>query len=420
MRQIDALANHQICRHMRIENIDFVVDFEFEILKRISNFGKFSIRHFLIKDDCLGVEEYVHPREDHVEEQKPLSQHPVTTHHDCVIVKEGDQVVAQSESNKEVAVDCHVRNVPIHHHHHVQQQLQQTTHQPIPIQRPPSPVRRDVKGVELSIDGVSGNNHHHHRDGHGGGGGSGHGCVNDDDKVKEVIEQSSIDITTENSRHKFVKVREVERKSKSNKQITIATTTQTSTQTEPHHHPPPPVSSHHHPRDQVPVFALHPKHAPPEHKVLKNVSNLSLSSAGGTINLRNVSNVTINSHCPRLKSAPMEKESHESTTVIHTDGPECGFYDRLITENKQLQYQVLKNGCSRRVTTKSITSPMSSMDTVHIETTGPTHTRLETNTTIGHDEHPVQVQQWLKQIVYETETEPVLNSEFMEFVNIKR
>lgn len=371
MRQIDALATHQICRHMRIENIDFVVDFEFEILKRISSFGKFSIRHFLIKDECLGVEEYILPKDDHVEEQKPLTQHPATVHHDCVTVQEGDKVIQQSESNREVAIDCG-RNIPIHHH------------------RLPSPVRKDAKGVELSID---------------------------TERPKEVIERSSIDITTENSRHKFVKVREVERKSKSNKQMTIATTTQTSTQTEPHHHPPP--VSHHHHRDGAAVHEITmEKHTlPPEHKVLKNVSNLSLSSPGGTINLRNVSNVTINSHCPRLRA---EKESHDSTTVVHTEGPDCGFYDRLITENKSLQYQVLKNGCSRRVTTKSITSPMNSMDHVHIETTGPNHTRLETNTTISKDEHPVQVQQWLKQIVYETETEPVVNSEFMEFVNIKR
>lgn len=375
IRQIDALANHQLCRHMRIENIDFVVDFEFEILKRISNFGKFSIRHFLIKDDCLGVEEYIHPKEDHVEEQKLLNQHPAAgTHHDCVTVQEGDKVIHQSESNRQIGGECGGRSVP--------------------QQRQPSPVRRDAKGVELSID---------------------------EDRPKEVIERSSIDITTENSRHKFVKVREVERKSKQNKQITIATTTQTSTQTEPHHHLPP--MTHHHHRDGVARDVAHPvKHVPPpEHKVLKNVSNLSLSSAGGTINLRNVSNVTINSHCPRLKAA--DKDSHESTTtttVVHTDGPECGFYDRLITENKQLQYQVLRNGSGRRVTTKSITSPLSSMEHVHIETTGPAHARLETNTTISNDEHPVQVQQWLKQIVYETETEPVVNSEFMEFVNIKR
>lgn len=59
-----------------IENIDFIADTEFEILKKVSNFGKFSIKHFLIKDDCLRVEEYISPKDDHVEECKSIHQNP--------------------------------------------------------------------------------------------------------------------------------------------------------------------------------------------------------------------------------------------------------------------------------------------------------------------------------------------------------
>lgn len=334
MRQIEALSL-STCRHMIIENIDFVTESELELLKKISSFGKFSIKHFLIKDDCLRVEEYIPSKNDHVEECKSL--HP-----------------------------SHNFDVP---------QISVTEEQP--LHKP------------------------------------------------ELIEKSCIDLTTGAGRHKIVKIREVgssNGKSKHNKQITIATTTQTSTQTEPSHY--------HHYRDSRDTSHTPHKHIETAHnvnglpsvpasmgdKVLKNISNLTLSNGNGTINLRNISNVTINNPCNRLK-----EHYCTSTTNIPKETSDCGFYDRLITENKQIQYQMVKNGCGRKVTTRSVTSPVSSLEHVQVETIGPDHipVKYESNTTISNREHPVEVQQWLKQIVYETETEPAHNTEFLEYVNIK-
>lgn len=364
MRQVEALSSHQICRHMMIENIDFLTDTEFELLKKISNFGKFSIKHFLVKDDCLRAEEYISPKNDHVDE-------------------------------------CKVINPDMHH-----VPLGAAEHSAHHCDGIPSPPR----GIHKP----------------------------------EVIEKSCIDLTTETGRHKIVKIREVESahgKSKQNKQITIATTTQTSTQTEPpnHHHHRDAVAPHqnangglresHSSTKHIETTAAHNCNGlpmpPPHHgdKVLKNISNLTLSNANGTINLRNISNVTINSACNRLK------EHHCTTSVAaatEDSAPECSFYDRLVNdvikENKQVQYQLVnKNGCGRKVTTRTITSPLSSLEHIQVETTGPDHkpVKFESNTTISNIDHPMGVQQWLKQIVYETETEPVINTEFLELVNIK-
>lgn len=150
-----------------------------------------------------------------------------------------------------------------------------------------------------------------------------------------------------------------------------------------------------------------------------------MTNANGTINLRNISNLTINnaSACNRFKVDKEHihhTENHTSTATNPDQNPECGFYDRLITENKHLQYKLMQNAFGTKVCTPSIhdtttmhphaeTCPASQQPSDMPEPTKPTNS-----------EQPVQVQQWLKQIIYETETEPIINSEFMEYINIQR
>lgn len=231
LRQIDVLVGHQA--HMMIENIEFIADNEFDMLKRITSFGKFSIKHFQIKDDCMGVEEYIDKDQDHHEECKSIEHHPVGSHRHCVPLTEPSKLPKM----------CH-GELPSHNrHNHLSSQIQQQT---------PSLMGHQThhSGAEKNI----------------------HITINDD----ILNDKSCIDLTTtttttppstkdmSNARHKYVKICENaavassgcgsllggqgSRKSKQNKQqhtISIATTTQTSTQTDPHHHPPTPASSHH-------------------------------------------------------------------------------------------------------------------------------------------------------------------------------
>lgn len=223
---------------MMIENIEFIADNEFDMLKRITSFGKFSIKHFQIKDDCMGVEEYIDKDQDHHEECKSIEHHPVGGgHRHCVTVTEPAKLPKM----------CHGELPPPHNRHNHLSSSQ--------VAGPPP---SSLMGHQI---------HHTHT---GGAEKNIHITINDD----ILNDKSCIDLTTtttttppstkdmSSARHKYVKICEAaaagggcmggsgqgSRKSKQNKQqhtISIATTTQTSTQTDPHHHPPTPASSHH-------------------------------------------------------------------------------------------------------------------------------------------------------------------------------
>lgn len=150
-----------------------------------------------------------------------------------------------------------------------------------------------------------------------------------------------------------------------------------------------------------------------------------MTNANGTINLRNISNLTINnggggSSCNNRFKVDKDHIHHADQKHSSTD-PECGFYDRLITENKHLQYKLMQNAFGTKVC-----STPSIHDSMTMHPPPPTHAdmcpgqSMEESKQNNNNEQPVQVQQWLKQIIYETETEPIINSEFMEYINISR
>lgn len=250
LRQIDVLVGHQA--HMMIENIEFIADNEFDMLKRITSFGKFSIKHFQIKDDCMGVEEYIDKDQDHHEECKSIEHYPLgnNSYRHCV---------SGTEPAKLPPKMCHGDLPP---------PIQHNRHNHLSSQALPTPL-------------------HTHPNHHSGGAEKNiHITINDDIlNDKSCIDLTSTTTTTASSkemssaRHKYVKICENagvgaaascmggsgqgSRKSKQNKQqhtISIATTTQTSTQTDPHHHPPTPASSHHahHQHGNGPLGHKHP------------------------------------------------------------------------------------------------------------------------------------------------------------------
>lgn len=206
-------------------------------------------------------------------------------------------------------------------------------------------------------------------------------------------------------------------------------------------------------------------------KNLKNISALTMNNCGGTINLKNVTNLTINT-CAEITSSKSADNNPPAQHCPSEEGsPECGFYKRLITENKILRQHILKTSLANvsAPAMNSQSSISSSSDSPKSEPSATVNStsssasdcksqrlpltaaelravlnlpqRDDTLTQVLGDlfamaspttataaaigsaepasqEHTMQIQQWLKQIISETETEPLQNAEMMEFSHI--
>uniref|UniRef100_A0A1Q3G1B9 Uncharacterized protein n=1 Tax=Culex tarsalis TaxID=7177 RepID=A0A1Q3G1B9_CULTA len=199
-------------------------------------------------------------------------------------------------------------------------------------------------------------------------------------------------------------------------------------------------------------------------KSMKHISNLTMNNCGGTINLKNVTNLTINT-CPEesTDSKPVEpaKSPPDVPRCPSEEGsPECGFYKRLITENKILRQHILKTSLAsahvpnpQSSESTSSESPRPPSESSSSDAKPPNRLPLtvaelravlnlpqqdDTLTQVLGDlfalaasptevaakepsatqEHTTQIQQWLKQIISETETEPLQSAELMEFSRI--
>uniref|UniRef100_A0A182IXP9 Uncharacterized protein n=1 Tax=Anopheles atroparvus TaxID=41427 RepID=A0A182IXP9_ANOAO len=245
-------------------------------------------------------------------------------------------------------------------------------------------------------------------------------------------------------------------------------------------------------------------------KCVKNVGHLTMSSCGSTINLKNVTNLTINACSERPVATPVKHIDRSTSDGDRAGGagktcsseegsPECGFYKRLITENKILRNHVLKSMLAGGESNFSANHPkptVASSASDHSGSTTSKNTITESNQashesdgppstvtsvpdeqenvdekdgylkislsdkelqhmlgmraslqdkslsfvlgelyglansangagvgavhTAGGDttEHSNQIQQWLKQIISESETEPFQNAEMLEFSKI--
>uniref|UniRef100_A0A182YNQ9 Uncharacterized protein n=1 Tax=Anopheles stephensi TaxID=30069 RepID=A0A182YNQ9_ANOST len=242
-------------------------------------------------------------------------------------------------------------------------------------------------------------------------------------------------------------------------------------------------------------------------KRMKNVNHVTMNSCGSTINLKNVTNLTINScsERPQLKERERATVPEPGKCPSEEGSPECGFYKRLITENKILRNHILKSklgsgtGASRFIksqvdqpvvsssvsdrslssgTDETLTSdskapsgnsnnnnnndtdglsssstsssggapaapgttnlniPLSEQELQHMFDLPSAMCDKSLSFVLGElyglptggvdalpapgktKEHTMQIQQWLKQIISEAETEPFQNAEMLEFSKI--
>uniref|UniRef100_A0A182N7Y9 Uncharacterized protein n=1 Tax=Anopheles dirus TaxID=7168 RepID=A0A182N7Y9_9DIPT len=237
-------------------------------------------------------------------------------------------------------------------------------------------------------------------------------------------------------------------------------------------------------------------------KRVKTANHVTMSSScGSTINLKNVTNLTINACPERAVTQPLKEREHAAPVAAgncpsEEGSPECGFYKRLITENKILRNHILKSKLvgsekspqpvlSSSVSDRSLSSATADGTTTHSSnqasnisdalssSSTPSAPIIEPETKLnlplseqelqqmlelpssmydkslsfvlgelyglssggpdGGDgmatlsgavtgtktkEHTMQIQQWLKQIISEAETEPFQNAEMLEFSKI--
>lgn len=174
---------------------------------------------------------------------------------------------------------------------------------------------------------------------------------------------------------------------------------------------------------------------------VKRVSQtIKIHNCSGTINLKNISNLTINTSCRstdelnNLAFTTSPTGSNSSIPIENDETYDCEFYKRLISE--------IKN-CIRRSdhsdmasTTKYSSSVKNNSSSVFTRESNSfdSHCKkillkniknLKIQIPNGNQElkgylegntitHPVQIEEWLKQIISETEIEPMQNVEILE------
>lgn len=148
-------------------------------------------------------------------------------------------------------------------------------------------------------------------------------------------------------------------------------------------------------------------------KSLKNISNLTINNCTGTLNFKNISNLTINS-CKGVPAIDSPKNEEY----------ECGFYNRLISENKLLNSiptgppSSLSSSESSRQLSKDIEFKNNKLNYIPKCKSMNLLKKNEFDDENYENSHPIQVQQWLKQIYFEGETDPTQNIEILEHSNI--
>lgn len=189
-------------------------------------------------------------------------------------------------------------------------------------------------------------------------------------------------------------------------------------------------------------------------KPRKNKRKIKINQYKGTINLKNISNLTISTTCSRDTTLTIQKDIQNNDNTLSVDDQPtsfgCEFYNRLVNDIKQTLDSTTNSpttSSSPHTNKTSPTTPSSqsfSSDSspsitssppldcnrklfqnirnhinVHAGTSNarPSHlSETEQIPSSGHDavdngkesdEQPVQIEQWLKQIITQTEVEPV-------------
>lgn len=182
----------------------------------------------------------------------------------------------------------------------------------------------------------------------------------------------------------------------------------------------------------------------PMNTVNKNTSNIKIHNCSGTINLKNISKLTINTNCrsgDRTKNnrtfiSPSSdtNSSIASGNDVNCAAYNCEFYNRLINEIKNsikrsdhgdISCSTKNNGSFVNNGNGSFLPDSNSFDShcnkillqniknfkIQIPNgTSELNGYLDANTIT----HPIQIEEWLKQIISETEIEPMQNLEILE------
>lgn len=183
----------------------------------------------------------------------------------------------------------------------------------------------------------------------------------------------------------------------------------------------------------------------PMKKVKRNSQKIKIHNCSGTINLKNISKLTINTNCRGTDKKDnltftTSSSGTNSSTLTGNDSNNCAtynceFYNRLINE--------IKN-CIRR---SDNSEPTSTRDSSSLQKNSSSAFTADSNSFDSHCKkillkniknlkiqipdadgshqlsgyldantitHPVQIEEWLKQIISETEIEPMQNVEILE------
>lgn len=175
-------------------------------------------------------------------------------------------------------------------------------------------------------------------------------------------------------------------------------------------------------------------------KKFSSLKNLTMNS--GTLNLRNITNLTITNNC---RPTAINSTTTTTTTDYDVQALACNnFYNRLINENKLLQSH--RHSCCKPMgptsNNNSIVSPtasstsstsfkefssgiekdlmdkMISQNNWEMDVNGNL-TKAPDAKPMKKMDRPKQIQHWLKQIINESELEPMQNTDMMEFSRIK-
>lgn len=177
--------------------------------------------------------------------------------------------------------------------------------------------------------------------------------------------------------------------------------------------------------------------------VKRNSQKIKIHNCTGTINLKNISKLTINTNCrgtdkkDNLTFATSSSGTNLSTPIGNNDVNcatyNCEFYNRLISEikncirrsdNSDMTSSTIKDSSSMK--TNSALKPDSNSFDSHCKKILLKNIKnLKIQIPDGNDPlsgyldaniitHPVQIEEWLKQIISETEIEPMQNVEILE------
>lgn len=184
---------------------------------------------------------------------------------------------------------------------------------------------------------------------------------------------------------------------------------------------------------------------PATQAVKRNSQKIKIHNCSGTINLKNISKLTINTNCRGTDkkdnltfttTSPSSSDTHSSTPIgndANCATYNCEFYNRLISEIKNCikrsdrdmpsttkDSSSFKNNSSSAFTTDSNSFDshckkilLKNIKNLKIQIPNGSHGLngyLDANTIT----HPVQIEEWLKQIISETEIEPMQNGEILE------